>query len=502
MTLAVVYTRAQLGLKAPLVTVETHLSNGLPAFSIVGLPETAVKESKERVRSALLNANFEFPDRRITINLAPADLPKQGGRYDLPIALGILAASNQIPTEPLAHYEFAGELTLAGELNAIKGCLPLALQTQMAERQLIVPQANAAEAALVKNLTVYSARHLLEVCAHLRGMQFLPRQQEASLFDDDQRVVTDLKVVRGQHQAKRALTIAAAGGHHLLMSGPPGTGKTLLASCLAGILPALSEQQALEVAAIASLSQQSWSLAQWGLRPFRTPHHTASAVALVGGGGQPRPGEISLAHHGVLFLDELPEFAPRVLEVLREPLEAGEITISRAAQQTQFPARFQLVAAMNPCPCGHHGNPQGNCRCTSDQVQRYRQRLSGPLLDRIDLQIDVPTLPLRALASASEEENAPDSATVRAAVTAAQQRQYDRCGQLNVSLSNAQLQQHCALPETLQTTMLQRAEKLNLSARSYHRTLKVARTIADLENSDAILEQHLLEALSYRDHNI
>ena len=495
MSLAVIHTRAQEGIGAPSVTVEVHLANGLPSLSIVGLPEATVKESKDRVRAALLNAEFDFPARRITINLAPADLPKEGGRFDLPIALGILAASGQIPPERLNEFEFIGELALTGALRRIRGALPAALHSRNAGRALILPHSNADEAALVRDATVFGARHLLEVCEHLRGTAPLsPHVISAVTVHADH--APDLNEVRGQAHAKRALEIAAAGGHNLLFIGPPGTGKTMLASRLTSILPPLGEEEALEAAAIASISDQGFDAAQWARRPFRAPHHTASAVALVGGGSQPRPGEISLAHHGVLFLDELPEFDRRVLEVLREPLESGRIIISRAARQAEFPARFQLVAAMNPCHCGYLDDPSGRCRCTMEQVQRYRARLSGPLLDRIDLQVEVPKLPHKALYETVPEGAA--SAGIRARVMAARDTQSQRAGKLNQALTPREIDNFCALKPNALHLLEQAMERFGLSARGHHRILKVARTIADLAESSVIEVPHLSEALAYR----
>lgn len=491
--LAIVATRAGLGLEAPEVQVEVHLANGLPGMTLVGLPEAAVKESRERVRSALVNAGLDFPNtRRIVLNLAPADLPKVGGRFDLPIALGILIASGQLPGEALEGIESVGELALDGRLRPIGGVLPLALAARKAERKLIVPLENADEAALVSDLQVLPAEHLLDVLAHLLGQQLISAHQLVTppIVDEFQ---GDLTEVRGQHQARRALEIAAAGSHNLLFAGPPGTGKTMLASRLPGILPPLTEEEALEVAAIRSVCALPLA-EQWGRRPFRSPHHTASAVALVGGGSWPRPGEISLAHHGVLFLDELPEFSRHVLEVMREPMESGSISIARAQHERRFPARFQLVAAMNPCPCGHLGDPRQACHCTAAQIQRYQSRLSGPLLDRIDLQIEVPALPPEQLTSREVGES---SAEVRARIMAARERQYAR-GALNAHLGGRELEAACNLSTADRVWLAGVLERLRLSARAYHRVLRVALTLADLAGKSQPERDELMEAIGYR----
>ena len=497
MTLAVLHSRALSGMDAPEVIVEVHLANGLPSFTIVGLPEAEVKESKDRVRAALLTAQFEFPARRITVNLAPADLP---------IALGILAASGQIPLEFLSRYEIAGELALTGELRPIRGALAMAASITNSNkskgpaghsnRAFILPQNSAEEAALVRDAVILPARSLLEVCAHLAGHTELARYKP-----DDQSTTVDypdFSEVKGQSLPKRALEIAAAGGHSVLMSGPPGTGKSMLASRFPGILPTMTEQEALESAAIQSLNG-GYQTASWRRRPFRSPHHTASGVALVGGGGIPRPGEISLAHHGILFLDELPEFDRKVLEVLREPLESGRITISRAARQADFPASFQLLAAMNPCPCGYLGHHNGKCRCTPDQVSRYRAKISGPLLDRIDLHIEVPALSDDELTAGSTGEA---SAHIRERVEQARNIQIARQGKANFLLGSNEVDQYCVADESGMNLLKQAISRLNLSARAYHRILKVARSIADLAGDAVIKSAHIAEAVQYRRYEI
>ena len=493
MGLALVHSRARVGVHAPEVRVEVHLGGGLPSMSIVGLPEAAVREAKDRVRAAIQCGQFEFPARRITVNLAPADLPKDGGRFDLAIALGILAASGQLSTEALDGWEFIGELGLTGEIRAVDGVLAASLAAGRAGRKLIVAPGNGGEAALAGDVEVRTARTLLEVCAALDARKTLPRAEAPPNRPSRQ---PDLADVRGQSQARRALEIAAAGAHHLLFVGPPGSGKTLLASRLCGILPEPSDAEALESATVASVSGRGLDPTHWRQRPFRNPHHTASAVALVGGGADPRPGEISLAHHGVLFLDELPEWGRHALEVLREPLESGHVTISRAARQCEFPARFQLVAAMNPCPCGWAGDPSGRCLCNDEMIRRYRARISGPLMERIDLHVEVPRLPPSALRhDAAPSES---SATVRDRVLQARSVQIARCNTTNARLDQAQTDAHCRLVPR-DTALLERAvDSLQLSARSLHRILRVARTIADLAGSEAIATPHLSEAIGYR----
>lgn len=496
MSLAIVYSRGRVGIDAPLVTVEVHISNGLPALNIVGLPETAVKESRDRVRGAILNSRFEFPMQRITINLAPADLPKEGGRFDLAIALGILAASGQIPRHELGGYECIGELSLGGELRAVSGVLPVAIHTRNAGRRLILPVGNAAEAALVQDAELLPAATLLTVSAHLCGRDSIA-PYSAGDSDGDAPYPVDFADVHGQYHVKRAMEIAAAGAHNLLMMGPPGTGKSMLAARLPTILPALSEEQAQETAAIASLGDAGIDPMRWRLPPFRAPHHTASAAALVGGGSNPRPGEISLAHNGALFLDELPEFDRKVLEVLREPLETGRITISRASRQADFPASFQLVAAMNPCPCGYLGDASGRCHCTAEQVARYRARISGPLLDRLDMHLEVPRVALELLrhGAANGEET---SAAIRRRVIAARQVAIARQGRANAGMTAADIKTHCPLPEAGHKLLEQALERFGLSHRAYHRILKLSRTIADLAGAAQIELPHLGEAINYR----
>lgn len=514
MSFAQVNTRSVVGLHAPAVMVEVHLSQGLPALTIVGLPEAAVRESKDRVRSAIINSGFQFPNRRLTINLAPADLPKDGARLDLPIAIGILAASGQLEPDWVNNYEFIGELALNGDLRPVAGSLAVARAVKTTKnkplegeehtpRNLIVPFNNANEASRVQGVSVLGAKNLQAVCNHLQaqhgGISFGNNTTDvilqpfvANVPQRHAAYKVDLADVKGQHHARRALEIAAAGGHSILFKGPPGSGKTLMASRLPTILPELTDDEALEVASTYSVANTEYD---FGTRPFREVHHTISAVALVGGGSRPKPGEITLADKGVLFLDEMPEFDRKVLEVLRQPLESKTITISRANQQSTFPANFQLIAAMNPCPCGYHGDTSNRCNCRPEQIQRYQDKLSGPLLDRIDLHISVPAIPISDLQNAKAGET---SAVVRERVVLAYERQINRQGKANNELTPAQLDDIAQLGDTEKQLIATAQSRLNLSARGYHRVLRIARTIADLAASEQIQTPHLTEALSYR----
>ena len=507
MSLAGIRCRTQLGLEAPLVHVEVNVGAGLPMFMLVGLPATVVKESKERVRASILNSGFEFPAGRITVNLAPADVPKRGGWFDLPIAIGILLASDQLrpPGRDIGGQgvELYGELALSGELKPTAGLLIAATHAARAGHEIVLPLANAEEACRVRGLLVRGARHLLEVCAHLEGRRTLPpaippASPAIGALAGGFAEAPDLADIRGQAHAKRALTVAAAGGHSLLFIGAPGAGKSSLARRLPGLLPALNEAESLEVAAIASASVSGFDARSFGRRPFRSPHHTASAIAIVGGGRYASPGEISLAHHGVLFLDELPEFDRTVLESLREPLETGEVCVSRAARRVQYPAAFQLIAAMNPCPCGYLGDPMGTCHCPPEVVTRYRRRISGPLLDRLDLQIEMPRVKARELLAAGGGVESAGTAAMAASVLHAREAQIQRQGICNARLAGQEVLRHCAPDQAGGALIDAAAEKFGLSARACHRALKVARTIADLAGERDVLAAHVGEALLMR----
>lgn len=493
MSLSIIYTRASVGINAPLITVEVHLSNGLPSLSIVGMPEAVVKESKDRVRSALINSQFEFPARRITINLAPADLPKQGSRFDLPIAIGILAASGQIDHENLHQFEFVGELALSGELRKVSAILPAAMACGHSQRQLFTAQENAENAALCHSCNVYGATHLLDVCQHIQGVSTLTAAKPTIQTPPQESI--DFADVKGQAFAKRALEITAAGGHNILLYGPPGTGKTMLASRLPSIMPSLNTEQAISVASIYSLCGLHYPY--WDKPPFRSPHHSSSAVALVGGGSQPKPGEISLSHCGILFLDEFPEFSRQVLEVLREPLESGEIHISRANAQVCYPSQFTLVAALNPCQCGYFGSriKGHSCKCTPDQVRQYRRKISGPLLDRIDLQVPVNHIPANELQNIPDSESSSD---IKKRVYQARKKQLERQQKNNAQLTKKEINRHCALDSNSQSFLNNVVDKIGLSARAYDKILKTARTIADLGGSENILQEHISEAIAFR----
>ena len=498
--LAKIFTRAADGLDAPLVSIEVHISGGLPCFSIVGLPEGAVKESKDRVRSALMNSKYRFPTQRITVSLAPANLPKSGGRYDLGIALGLLIASGQLkPVKDLEVFEFYGELGLDGAVRGTEGLLPALVQGFSSKHHLVIPEANVDESALVNEASIYPCNHLLQICGFLSGVGEMEKLQIKEVSSHNNNL--DFSQVKGQHQAKRAMEVAASGGHNLLLIGPPGAGKTMLSERLPSILPPLTKKQALERASIYSVAGQSVNISELRTPPFRSPHHTCSAVALAGGGAIPKPGEISLAHEGVLFLDELPEFPRAALEVLRQPMENGVVHLSRAAKQVSFPANFQLIAAMNPCPCGYFGDGSQKCHCTEDQVSKYRSKISGPLLDRIDMVLELPPLPKELLLPSEGGATVENSESIRERVLSAYNTQLERQGKANDRLLSNEVDKLLQLDSDDRRLLETMIEKLSLSARAYYRTIKVARTIADLDKSAKIQRAHLIEAVAYHRFN-
>ncbi len=505
--LAMISSRAIVGIDAMPVVVEVHLANGLPSFSTVGMPETAVKESKDRVRGAIINSGFEFPAKRITVNLAPADLPKSGGNFDLPIAIGILIASGQVPGQRVDNTELVGELALDGGLREARGVLPTALACKRAERRLIVPKSNAREAGLVSGIDALAAEHLLSVCSFLAGQSSLSLCSRSNGFDEgeirEQSKNTipelDLSDVRGQPLAKRALEVSAAGGHSLIMVGPPGAGKSMLAARLPTILPRLDDRKALETAAIHSIAFGRFEVSEWRKLPFRNPHHSCSPAALVGGGTIPMPGEISKSHNGVLFLDELTEFSRSSIEQLREPLETGEINIARASAAVSFPANFHFISACNPCRCGYWGDGTDRCKCSAASLESYRAKLSGPLIDRIDLHVVLPKVDLKELSGlAVQSERCESSAVVRRRVEACRQFQIDRSGKLNSELSVPELENETKLSSSLNEFLCNACDRLNLSARAYHRILKLSRTLADMDKSAKVARRHLAEAIGFR----